>query len=718
MDALSMAQIPLLRLIETDAAAVFVYQAEHILYANDYALRTTGYTRDDLIGMGIFDLVHPDSHESFRTRLLARQQGDRLSARYALQIITKTGETRWLDFAECQFQLGTISSEVTIAFDVTEQKRAEEVLHLHANRFRLLHDIDYSILASQSPQEIAQEVLRRLPQLGFWQCGIVIEFNPDLTQAHVLAVEPGKGTVSVGAQITLSAGFVETLQQGIRLVDVAALSTPSPWDVSLQAIGIRSYLNAPLTIRGTLVGALTLGSDKPGGFDAEALDIAREVANSLSVAIQNARLLEGARQRAAALCRSSSFLMTLSRVAARIASADGVRNILDVLSAELGQLHIACLVALYNAQEHALVTYHASVAPSALEQISALTDLCLRPGYRLPQAALSLYRQLAADNRAVYSDKPMSLAETLLGGLSEAVAKEVGRLSGVTEETHALYLPLAMEGQVLGLLALWGPSLRQEDSPVALVFASQVAAVLERARLSDALEQHEKALARMSARVVQAQEEERKRISRELHDEIGQALTAISIDAAAIAAQLSQASEEARARLIEIQGLVDRTLDQVREISLELRPPMLDDLGIVPALRWYVNRWSDRLAIPVQFRVKTLDERLPPAVETALFRIVQEALTNVARHAKASQVTILLTKEDARVTVTVEDDGQGFEAGGIMEQTLHQEGTGLIGIQERVAALGGRFALETHPGKGTCLWVEIPLEGYFKIESS
>jgi signal transduction histidine kinase len=236
------------------------------------------------------------------------------------------------------------------------------------------------------------------------------------------------------------------------------------------------------------------------------------------------------------------------------------------------------------------------------------------------------------------------------------------------------------------------------------------AEIAERKRAEEEVTKHRRDLQSLSAQLINAQEAERKRISQELHDEMGQALTAMSINLAAIEKELpSELAPTTRERLAETSALADQTLEQVRELSLDLRPSMLDDLGLVPTLRWYVNRYAQRLKLEVEFEAVDLEERLTAEMETVLYRVVQEALTNVARHAQANRVHIHLEHKGFKVHAFIEDDGQGFDVQEVAGREALERGAGLLGIRERVASLGGRFSLWSRPGQGTRLTIEIPI---------
>ncbi|MFN8456543.1 MAG: sensor histidine kinase, partial [Anaerolineae bacterium] len=217
-------------------------------------------------------------------------------------------------------------------------------------------------------------------------------------------------------------------------------------------------------------------------------------------------------------------------------------------------------------------------------------------------------------------------------------------------------------------------------------------------------------LQRLSLELMKAQETERKHVSQELHDELGQALTAMRINFDMLQKELPADSAAAgRERLAEISMLVDETLAHVRELSHTLRPTMLDEMGLVPTLRWYIGRYAQRLGIQVEFEVTDLEDRLAAEIETTLYRIVQEALTNIARHAQAHRVQLHLAGQESRVSALIEDDGLGFDVQTKMAAGIARSGMGLFGMYERVALWGGNFTIQSHPGQGTRLLVELPL---------
>jgi len=212
----------------------------------------------------------------------------------------------------------------------------------------------------------------------------------------------------------------------------------------------------------------------------------------------------------------------------------------------------------------------------------------------------------------------------------------------------------------------------------------------------------------LSRRLVEAQETERRNIARELHDEIGQALTVMQINLQAMLQ--SPVADDLTPRLKENLAVVERVLEQVQDISLNLRPSILDDLGLEPALRWYTDRQATLAGLKIEFHADRLEQRLDPLIETECFRVAQEALTNVVRHAQAKAVTVDLHKEDGHLHLRVRDDGIGFEVAGVREKAALGASLGLMSMEERAALGGGGLEFKSIPGQGTEVHAWFPLK--------
>ena len=210
------------------------------------------------------------------------------------------------------------------------------------------------------------------------------------------------------------------------------------------------------------------------------------------------------------------------------------------------------------------------------------------------------------------------------------------------------------------------------------------------------------------SQIIEAQENERRRISRELHDEIGQALTAIKFNLDMMDKELPQTLLTVRGRLGDAKSLSSQTLTAMRQLSMDLRPTMLDELGLIPTLRWYIQNFSNRLNIDSQFQVIGFEEKLPPQIETAFYRIVQEALNNISKHAGANRVEIFFEHRDSTICASITDNGRGFDLGRVYHPESPGRGFGIMGMQERVSLLGGKIDIQSSPGRGTRIHIKVP----------
>lgn len=239
----------------------------------------------------------------------------------------------------------------------------------------------------------------------------------------------------------------------------------------------------------------------------------------------------------------------------------------------------------------------------------------------------------------------------------------------------------------------------------ATVYAGRLEDRLQRQRTRDV--QNTRDLQELSTKLINAQEEERRTIARELHDEVGQVLTAIKVELA-VAQRLIEARGDPAHLLDDSRAIVEGALSTVRDLSHLLHPALLDDLGLPAAVEWYLRGFGIRHGLRVDLLQEGMeDERLAPEVETSAYRIVQEALTNVAKHASATACRVYLQRLPTTVLITIEDDGVGCDAA-LVQRPGERRGLGLIGIRERVSELGGAMRLESAPGKGTRVTVELP----------
>ena len=432
---------------------------------------------------------------------------------------------------------------------------------------------------------------------------------------------------------------------------------------------MRTFLGVPIHLRGVAYGNLYL-TEKEGGedFTDEDEELVTLLASQAAVAIENARLYEAA-------TGWSKQLESLNEVGNALATETDLDRLLDLIARRLRELLDARLVTvllLAGADE----LHFAAVAGEGDGQIL---------GERITRASSKSGRVLERGR----SERVDSVLD------DPDVDNEAMRLIGARS---GLWVPLVVRGRAIGVLAAHdklGPDVRFSDTDLRLAetFATRGALAVDMSEriASDSLR-----------RVVEAQELERRRLARELHDETGQALTSILLGLKALEEKLDD--EGSRAAAAELRELVVTTLQDVRRLAVELRPSALDDFGLVAAVERLSASFSDQTGIEIDFETALGDERLPAEVETALYRIVQESLTNVVKHARARRISILLARRNGAIKAVIEDDGQGFDPA-----ASPSAGFGLVGMRERLALLGGRLEVESSGDTGTTIAAEVPV---------
>ena len=430
---------------------------------------------------------------------------------------------------------------------------------------------------------------------------------------------------------------------------------------------MRSFLGVPVVLRGVAYGNLYLTEKADGAdFTQDDEDTVVLLASQAAVAIENARLYEAA-------TRWSAQLESLN----------------EVMSALVGEFELPKLLQLVTENLRDLL--HARVVTIAMPHLG---------GARIEAASgggadeyVGMFLPGRSKTARVLERRRSERVDSVIDD-PEIDQESARRL----DMTTALYVPIVVRDEAIGVVTAHDkvgddPRFSHEDLRLAETFAARAAVAVDLSRrvAREALQ-----------RVVTAQELERRRLARELHDETGQALTSIllglrAIDDTAEAPAAKQAVEDVR-------ELVRSTLQDVRQLAVDLRPKALDDFGLVAAVERLAHAFAEQTGIAVEF-VPTLSERrLPFEVETALYRIVQETLTNVVKHARASRVSVVLTRKDDSVSMIVEDDGVGFDPA-----RTRDDGLGLVGMRERVGLLGGRLTVESRPGAGTTFVAEVPL---------
>ena len=538
-------------------------------------------------------------------------------------------------------------------------------------RLRVLVEAGISLASELSLDALLQKIVETAAELTEARYGALGVVHPsgrglerflttgidDETYAAIGGIPQGRGIL----------GVVIREARPVRLHDVTA--DPRFGGFPPNHPPMHTFLGAPILLRGVAFGNLYLSEKHGGGdFTEDDEDLIQLFAAQAAVAIENARLYESS-------TRWLRQLESINEIGNALASQLELEPLLSIVATRLRELVSArlVLIALPDTDD-------------ALRVVAADGDVtATQVGTRLGLYGSKVGRVLER-GRSERVDSVLDDPE-----VDQRTARQLGI-------TTALYVPLIVHGNAIGVVAAHdklGDDGRFDDDDLRL--AESLAA-----RAAIAVDLSERVTRDAMRKVVEAQELERKRLARELHDETGQALTSILLGLKSLEQAVD--SDEGRQGVASLRDLVVSTLQDVRRLAVELRPSALDDFGLAPALERLVDTYGQQAAVPAHLEIRLGDDRLPPEIETTLYRMVQEALTNVAKHADATSVSILVTRAGSSVRLVVEDDGAGFDP-----RSTRDGGLGLPGMSERVALLDGRLRIESARGKGTTLVAEVPV---------
>ena len=538
------------------------------------------------------------------------------------------------------------------------------------DRIRSLLDAGIALTSELSLDALLQnltETARELTGARYAALGVIDPNRTELERFVTTGLDAdtvaGIGDLPRGRGIL---GVLISDAQPLRLHDIA--DDPRSVGFPPNHPEMRTFLGVPILLREVAYGNLYLTEKEDGGdFTTEDQELVTLLASQAAVAIENARLFESAK-------RWSDQLESLIEVGNALATELDPPRMLDLVARRLREILHARFVLILLESEYEL---RVEVAAGDVEESV--------PGAAIPLAGTKAGRVLERGQ----SERVDSVIDDPESDLE---------LTRALEMLTGLYVPMRLRNRTIGLIVAGDklvPDRRfsSEDLRLAETFAARAAVAVDQARLiqRDALR-----------RVVRAQEDERRRLARELHDETGQALTSILLGLKSLedlddVAALGQGVAALRERVV-------ATLQDVRRLAVELRPAALDDFGLEAALERLTAGFAEQTGLKVELESRLQDDRLPEEVETVLYRIVQEALTNIVKHAQASRVSIVITQKPGAVGAVIEDDGRGFDP----DQSV-DGGIGLIGMRERVALLDGSMTIEAAPGKGTTLVIEVPV---------
>jgi two-component system, NarL family, sensor histidine kinase DevS len=543
------------------------------------------------------------------------------------------------------------------------------------DRLRILVDTGIALSSELSLDALLQQLVEKaalLTSARYAALGVIDQTGGALERFLTTGIDPE--THAAIGELPKGRGILGVLIREATPLRLADISTdPRSVGFPPNHPPMRTFLGVPIVLRGVAYGNLYL-SEKHGGdeFTEEDEELIQLLAAQAAVAIENTRLYETS-------TRWLRQLESLNEIGEALAGELELEPLLGLVARRLRGLVHARMV-LIALPEPGTDRLRIAAADGDGSDAYGLVGMDLELGGSKTGRVLSRGRSERVDS---VIDDP-------------EIDQQVARRMGVRS---ALYVPLFVGARAIGVIVAHdrlGTTSSFNDEDVRL--AESLAA-----RAAIAVELSERVSRDTVRRVVEAQENERARLARELHDETGQALTSILLGLKSLDDRVD--TDEGRAAVAELRELVVATLQDVRRLAVELRPAALDDFGLVPAIERLGDLSGEQGGVSIDVRSDLGDRRLPAEAETVLYRITQEAMTNILKHADAKLVRVHLSRSERDATLVVQDDGKGFDPGRVSDGSV-----GLVGMRERIALLGGRLTIESTEGAGTMLTAEVPIE--------
>ncbi len=586
------------------------------------------------------------------------------------------------------------------------RRKAEEELRSTHRALRTLNECNQALIHATDESEFLHDI-----------CRIIVEVGGYLLSWAGFAEQDSARHVRIVARAGYEHRFIDSLditwgttdrsygptstaiRNGVPCVarNIQADPTYASWQPQATECGFASSVALPLINNLQVFGVLNIYAAEPDAFGKEEVKLLMEMAHDLAYGIVALRTRAERDQAEKDLRLYAERLKNMREIDQAILTAQTPSAIAQAAMSHIRQLvpyQWASIVGL-DATTNESVTFVNDIQTTDLE-----TPLFATPGARLP--TIPPHAPDGLQHGTVRYVKDI-----------ETVSKPTSTLTQLSALGIRSYIsaPLIADNQLIGEINL-GATMPDAFAPQHLSIvrevADQMAIAIHHARLFEQVRAGRERLKTLSRRLMEGQEQERHHIARELHDEIGQSLTAVKMSLQAIVRVPD--SKAISSQLKESMTIVDHALQQVRNLSLDLRPSLLDDLGLVAALRWYVDRQAQWTGLDTEFIADTIATRLPPDLETACFRVTQEAFTNIVRHARAHHVYVKLQQNVDELQLIIRDDGIGFNVQAAEERATRGSSLGLLGMQERVFFAGGKMEIVSRPERGTEIHARFPIQ--------
>ena len=660
---------------------------------SDMLYAVFGLKRDEVTDPGkeFLNRVHPDDLPMLREKM-GRAYNEHTSYEVSYRLIHPDGAVRAVYGAGnvATNDAGEVVRMSGIVQDITRRQELEESLARSVARLSSIHNVGQVVGATLDLEQIYRAVLAAARSLLGADMVLLFEYEQDAL--HVRAADHDGQRSFHNLSIPANAGVageVWTTGRPVWLSGEECRRRRSGRLAQLVGYEPQAMVTVPVRWQDQIVGVLQAADLRPDAFGPDDLETLQAIGTWTAIAIGKARQHAALERR----LRESEAVAQISRALSETLEP---QSILDLIAATAQRIvpHTDWTVIhlLRGRPERLYPAAAAGSVPPADEYIIA------------PNQGIA--------GHVIISGHLINVGDVLEDDRASEFARSVGVRS-------MLVAPIQSRHRVIGTISSVSrqpQTFTAEDEHLMTILASQAAMAIENAQLFDSqrraraiAESQRERLRELTQRIVSAQEEERLRISRELHDEAGQALTSLKISLDLIRVGLPPEQAALRDRLAGVADLADETMETLRTLAHDLRPPGLDAFGLNVALEGLCYDYGARTELAVNYHGLELPE-LPTAVALSIYRLVQEALTNIVKHAEAGQAHVELSRDDGHLCVVVTDNGKGFVSDAEAEQPRRRGGIGLVSMRERAELLGGTLEIATAPGQGTRLTARIPLE--------
>ena len=733
--------------------------------ANPAFLRLVGYSEEELLRKTLGELTHPDDREATWDAFNDLVQGRRSQVEYEKRYLRKSGRAIWVrnTVARLPDADGRLKFLIAMVEDITERRRADERIHELLERQRSLTELSLAALAESELARVLDRAVQLVRERLRTELVRLLELSPDAEELRLVAAcgfQPGAVLpLKQGSLVGYTLYAPELAGNPRRPLIVEDLAR----DPRVARGGMLHEANAAsgmsLVIPGAQApyGVLDAYTAARRRFDEADAEFLRAVVNVISVAVQREQAhqrLATSEARLQAFTRHSPAVMSLKDrdgcyrfVNEQFLRSFGVRRE-EVLGRRDAEIFPAAQAAAFAANDAQVLTEGSALTSEETARYidgerfnvvvkfpvldgsggiigvgGVATDITERR--RVEQALLeqrtllSEAQKLAglgcwewdpSSGRVIWSEElyriygvsPQDFRPSFENYLERVHPEDRNRTAGTVAAAVTQGRGFTFEERIVRpdgevrLLRSHGEVVRDREGRATKVLGACLDITEQKAA--------ESALRALSRRLVEAEEAERRRIARELHDSVGQNLSALNINLDLLSSQLGNPPAPLARRLADSQSLVDATLQSIETVMADLRPPLLDEYGLEAALRWYGEEFARRIGVPLAVEAAAALERLRPEAAVALFRIAQEALNNTAKHAGARSIKVTLGVENGEAMLTIADDGRGFDPGNVRRGRW-----GMSTMRERAEAAGGRLAVDSTPGQGTTVRASVPL---------